>query len=181
MPKAASKPSLLDDVVETILRLNEPGGSTKVRLFNTISKATPSVTRPNLAKTLDKGVETSRLALVGSKYHVVGHAPPEPPAVKIEDIVVGAGALAESGAVTVSYSGTLSVGGKQFDASPKFSFELGVGEVIRGWDIGVKGMRVGGHRVLHVPSELAYGKRGAPPDIPPNSALTFDVKLLALK
>ena len=164
------------------MRLNEPGGSTKVRLFNTISKATPSVTRPNLSKALDKGVEASRLALVGTKYHVVGHAPPEPPAVNIEDIVVGGGALAETGSVcTMSYRGTLSVGGKQFDAAKKFTFELGIGDVIRGWDIGVKGMRVGGHRVLHVPSELGYGKRGAPPDIPPNSALTFDVKLLSLE
>lgn len=182
MPKAPSKRSLLDDVIETILRLNEAGGSTKVRLFNVLSKSTPTISKPHVIKALDKGVETSRLVLDGTKYHVAGHAPPAPPTVKIEDIVVGAGAAAEAGAVcTMSYRGTLSEGGMQFDASPKFTFELGGGEVIRGFDIGLNGMRVGGQRRLHIPSELGYGKRGAAPDIPPNAALVFDIKLLSLK
>lgn len=62
-----------------------------------------------------------------------------------------------------------------------FSFKLGAGEVIKGWDIGVAGMAVGGERRLTIPASLGYGSKGAPPDIPPNSKLTFDVKLLGVK
>jgi FK506-binding nuclear protein len=62
-----------------------------------------------------------------------------------------------------------------------FSFKLGAGEVIKGWDIGVIGMAVGGERRLTIPASLGYGTKGAPPKIPPNSKLVFDVKLLGVK
>ena len=81
------------------------------------------------------------------------------------------------------YVGRLT-NGKQFDANmtgKPFSFKLGKGEVIAGWDEGIKGMQVGGQRRLTCPPKLAYGKAGAPPDIPSNSTLVFDVKLLEIK
>jgi len=77
--------------------------------------------------------------------------------------------------------GKLTSNGKTFDANTTgspFQFVLGKGEVIKGWDLGVEGMAVGGTRKIIVPANLAYGSRGAPPDIPPNANLTFEVKLL---
>lgn len=104
---------------------------------------------------------------------------------KIEDIVVGTGIEATDGkAVTVHYTGTLTDGTK-FDSSvdrgTPFTFTLGAGEVIKGWDQGVKGMKVGGKRKLTIPSELGYGAAGAPPVIPGNAALIFEVELLEVK
>jgi FK506-binding nuclear protein len=73
---------------------------------------------------------------------------------------------------------------KVFDSNTKgkpFSFKLGKGDVIKGWDIGVAGMKVGGQRKLTIPANLAYGSQGAPPDIPPNSTLQFEIKLLEVR
>jgi peptidylprolyl isomerase/FKBP-type peptidyl-prolyl cis-trans isomerase FkpA len=102
---------------------------------------------------------------------------------KIEDLVKGAGPEAVRGkTVEVHYTGWLT-DGKQFDSSvgaSPFSFRLGAGEVIEGWDRGVAGMKVGGKRKLTLPPELGYGTRGAPPDIPPNATLVFEVELLGV-
>ncbi len=99
-----------------------------------------------------------------------------------EDLVVGTGDEAQAGkSVTVHYVGTL-LNGTKFDSSrdrgEPFTFNLGAGEVIEGWDLGVSGMKVGGKRVLTIPSELAYGPAGAPPVIGPNETLVFEVELL---
>jgi FK506-binding nuclear protein len=77
----------------------------------------------------------------------------------------------------MKYVGRLKSNGKVFDASKgaPFTFRLGVGEVIKGWDIGVKGMRVGDKRKLIIPPDMAYGKKGAPGAIPPNAWLEFDI------
>lgn len=101
---------------------------------------------------------------------------------QIEDVTVGDGAEAVDGkTVTVHYRGTLD-NGKQFDASydrnEPFSFRLGAGQVIKGWDQGVKGMKVGGKRKLTIPAELGYGARAMGSDIPANSTLHFEVELL---
>ena len=98
------------------------------------------------------------------------------------DMVTGTGAEAQQGAkVTVHYTGYLMSGSK-FDSSvdrgKPLTFTLGVGRVIRGWDEGVTGMKVGGKRKLIIPSQLAYGERGAGGVIPPNAELVFDVELL---
>jgi len=106
-------------------------------------------------------------------------------ALKIEDIRVGDGAEAKSGqTVSVHYVGTLP-DGKKFDASrdrgKPFDFPLGAGRVIKGWDQGVAGMKVGGIRKLTIPPELGYGKAGAGGVIPPNATLHFEVELLGVK
>ncbi len=99
---------------------------------------------------------------------------------KIRDVLIGTGNPVRKGRnVAVKY--TLSLpNGKVVDKSTKhaFKFRLGIGECIKGFDIGVAGMREGGERVVEVPSALAYGKRGAPPDIKPNTDLIFDVKVV---
>ncbi len=100
----------------------------------------------------------------------------------VEDLEVGSGEEATAGKrVTVHYTGTLTNGTK-FDSSHDrgvpFTFNLGAGEVIKGWDLGVAGMKVGGKRKLTIPSELAYGERGAGADIPPGATLIFEVELL---
>ncbi len=108
---------------------------------------------------------------------------------KIDDTKVGTGAEAVAGKkVFVHYTGWLYEGGnkgKKFDSSldrgKPFSFPLGAGMVIKGWDQGVAGMKVGGKRTLIIPSALGYGARGAGSDIPPNSDLIFDVELLDVK
>jgi FKBP-type peptidyl-prolyl cis-trans isomerase len=100
---------------------------------------------------------------------------------RITDLVVGEGAEALTGQnVQVNYRGTL-VNGKEFDSSygrGPFSFPLGGGRVIRGWDEGVAGMKVGGKRKLVIPPDLGYGSRGAGGVIPPNATLIFEVELL---
>ncbi len=106
------------------------------------------------------------------------------PKVESVDSVVGKGAEAVSGkTVTVHYTGTLTNGTK-FDSSvdrkSPFSFTLGKGEVIKGWDLGVAGMKVGGKRKLTIPAELAYGANSVGA-IPANSTLVFDVELLDVK
>jgi FKBP-type peptidyl-prolyl cis-trans isomerase len=104
---------------------------------------------------------------------------------KYVDEVVGTGDLAVAGkTTTVHYTGWLE-NGKKFDSSvdrgQPFSFPLGAGRVIKGWDEGVQGMKVGGKRKLTIPSELGYGSRGAGGVIPPNATLIFDVELLGVK
>jgi FKBP-type peptidyl-prolyl cis-trans isomerase len=100
-----------------------------------------------------------------------------------KDLIVGTGKEAKSGdTVTVNYVGVLYKGGKEFDASWKrkepFQFKLGEGQVIKGWDQGVAGMKVGGRRELIIPSSLGYGATGSPPAIPANAPLVFVVDLL---
>ena len=101
---------------------------------------------------------------------------------KYVDLVVGKGASPVSGKqVKVHYTGTLE-NGKKFDSSvdrkEPFSFVIGVGQVIKGWDEGVMTMKVGGKRKLIIPANLGYGARGAGGAIPPNATLLFDVELL---
>jgi peptidylprolyl isomerase len=113
--------------------------------------------------------------------------PPADPNAKLSstDLLVGKGATTKTGdTVSVHYVGTL-LDGKEFDSSRKrgtpFTFTLGKGQVIRGWDQGVVGMKIGGKRKLVIPPALAYGERGMGAVIPPNSTLTFEIELVDIK
>jgi FKBP-type peptidyl-prolyl cis-trans isomerase FkpA len=111
-------------------------------------------------------------------------APPDPGPAELEtvDEVVGTGRVAKAGdAVRVHYTGTL-LNGTKFDSSrdrgTPFDFTIGKGAVIKGWDQGVVGMRVGGKRRLVIPQALGYGEAGSPPNIPPKAGLRFEIELL---
>lgn len=112
-----------------------------------------------------------------------------PSGLKYADLEGGTGRAAAKGDfVSVHYTGWLNhqgKKGKKFDSSldrgKTFEFKIGAGKVIKGWDQGVAGMKEGGKRTLYIPSELGYGKRGAPGAIPPNADLIFDIELLKVK
>jgi FKBP-type peptidyl-prolyl cis-trans isomerase FkpA len=111
-------------------------------------------------------------------------ADPGPATLQSVDDVVGTGAVAKAGdTVRVHYTGTL-MNGTKFDSSrdrgTPFDFKLGEGGVIKGWDQGVVGMKIGGRRRLVIPYALAYGDDGRPPEIPPKAGLKFDIELLEL-
>jgi len=108
-----------------------------------------------------------------------------PSGLRYQDITEGQGATATADrTVSVHYTGWLP-NGEKFDSSrdrnEPFSFTLGAGQVIAGWDEGVAGMKVGGRRKLVIPADLGYGTAGAPPDIPPGATLVFDVELLDVR
>lgn len=111
---------------------------------------------------------------------------PEPPkTLEVKDETVGTGAEALSGKkIKVHYTGTL-LNGTKFDSSrdrsEPFEFTLGTGQVIKGWDDGVKGMKVGGRRTLRIPPDLGYGAAGSPPKIPGGAGLVFEVELVAVE
>jgi FKBP-type peptidyl-prolyl cis-trans isomerase len=104
---------------------------------------------------------------------------------KVEDVRVGTGATVKSGDTLVThYVGRLTTG-EEFDSSrtrgQPFKFRFGTGTVIKGWDQGLAGMKVGGVRRLTIPPDLAYGERGTPPKIGPNATLVFEVELISIE
>ena len=110
--------------------------------------------------------------------------PPPPTSLQIKDDFVGTGREAKVGdTVHVHYTGTL-LNGEKFDSSrdrkEPFKFTIGKGEVIKGWDQGVAGMKLGGRRTLLIPPDLGYGAAGSPPKIPPGAGLKFDVELVSI-
>jgi peptidylprolyl isomerase len=149
---------------ETLAAKNAPPGSTSTSATATVK--TP--TNGPLAK----------------EPHVTPPSGPPPTKLVTKEIVTGTGSEAKTGsAVAVNYVGALYKTGKVFDASWKrnepFTFTLGKGQVIPGWEQGVVGMKVGGRRELIIPSALGYGAKGSPPAIPPNETLVFIVDLLS--
>jgi FKBP-type peptidyl-prolyl cis-trans isomerase len=140
----------------------------------TATATTPTVTTPKPPSPLSK------------KPVVVIPKGPAPTKLEVKDLIKGTGPAAKAGSnVTVNYVGALYNNGKEFDSSwqrnQTFPFTLGQGSVIKGWDQGLVGMKVGGRRELIIPASLAYGKTGSPPTIPPNAALVFVVDLLQSK
>jgi len=122
---------------------------------------------------------------VSGPTKVTGEPTKTPSGLEYWDIKVGTGVTAETGKqVKVDYTGWLT-DGKKFDSSvgtgKPFDFMLGASQVIKGWDEGVVGMKVGGKRQLRIPPSLAYGAAGYPGAIPPNATLIFDVKLVDVK
>ncbi len=117
---------------------------------------------------------------------ITSSSEPPPNQVETEDIVVGQGPAAKDGdTVSMQYVGAVYDTGTEFDASwdrgEAFDFTLGAGDVIKGWDEGIVGMKVGGRRKLVIPPDLAYGAQGSPPLIPGDATLTFVVDLEAIK
>ncbi|KAI8921631.1 hypothetical protein BC831DRAFT_418418 [Entophlyctis helioformis] len=196
-----------EEAIEAILKANAKAGkrkpepipkesnNKKAKIVEVVEEPTPA---PEQSKKQAKKEEAAA-ASAKKEAQAKKETPKESPAKKeavspakrtlpsglvVEDTVVGTGARATNNKkVSVRYIGRLS-NGKVFDSNTKgapFSFKLGKGEVIKGWDLGVEGMNVGGSRKLTIPAALAYGKRGAAPDIPPNATLTFEVKLLDVK
>ncbi|MBX3083113.1 MAG: FKBP-type peptidyl-prolyl cis-trans isomerase [Anaerolineae bacterium] len=105
--------------------------------------------------------------------------------IKLQDIVIGTGAEAKVGSyVEVNYRGLLE-NGTQFDSSydrkQTLPFSVGAGQMIQGFDVGVRGMKVGGKRKVTIPPELGYGAQGVPGVIPPNSVLIFEIELMSVK
>jgi peptidylprolyl isomerase len=146
------------------------------------TKSTVKTRQPGQALPVQKnvvGVSTD-LSKKPAVPKTTGSAPKE---LQGSDVVAGTGAAAKEGdKVTVQYVGTLFNGGKEFDTSwqkgrTPFEFTIGQGQVIAGWDQGIPGMKVGGRRVLVIPSDLAYGAAGSPPTIPANAPLVFVVDL----
>jgi peptidylprolyl isomerase len=151
---------------------------------NSLAAATEkSATKPTETPTATAKTPTS--GPLSKEPKVTVPTGPAPSKLVTKDLIVGTGAEAKAGqTVTVNYVGVLYKGGAEFDASWKrnepFSFSLGKGQVITGWDQGVAGMKVGGRRELVIPSELAYKAAGSPPKIPPNAPLVFVVDLLGV-
>lgn len=122
---------------------------------------------------------------IASKPVVAVPKGPAPTSLEKKDLVAGTGQTVKAGqTVTVNYVGVLYKTGKEFDSSwsrnQPFTTPLSAGSVIPGWVQGIPGMKVGGRRELIIPASLAYGKKGSPPTIPPNSPLVFVVDLLSV-
>mmetsp|Transcript_7943 Transcript_7943/g.23936 ORF Transcript_7943/g.23936 Transcript_7943/m.23936 type:complete len:372 (+) Transcript_7943:132-1247(+) len=135
----------------------------------------------------DRGTDRKRKAegvleadAEGDKRMRPGQVRTLPFGLKIQEILVGNGAAAKPGHHVSCFYTLRLENGKKVDSSGKrpFKFRLGIGEVIKGWDLGLKGMKVGGERHIIVPPKLGYGSKGAPPAIPGNATLLFDVKLV---
>jgi FKBP-type peptidyl-prolyl cis-trans isomerase len=144
-----------------------------------------AITLLALAGLVARTASAQKAASTGGPTKVTGEPTKTASGLEYWDIKVGAGATAQTGQhVKVDYTGWLT-SGKKFDSSvgtgKPFDFMLGAGQVIKGWDEGVVGMKVGGKRQLRIPPDLAYGAKGYPGAIPPNATLIFDVQLVDVK
>jgi peptidylprolyl isomerase len=164
----------------TITVGNESDTSSVPHVAGEKTTSTPAPTTPPSAT-----AKTPTSGPLATKPKVAVPAGAAPTTLVTKELIKGTGPEAKAGQpVTVNYVGVLYKGGKEFDSSWKrsepFAFTLGKSQVIKGWDQGVAGMKVGGRRELIIPAELAYGKTGSPPTIPPNAPLVFVVDLLAV-
>lgn len=180
--KSKQPKTVLDKIIFAIRNQPQtPNGVSRTAVVKYL-KAELGYDNPNAVKQgLKKGVSSGKLEQKGQSFRVKGDpvvAAPQEEQVEITEVKEGKGSVvSERGdSITVKYAGTLD-DGTQFDAANSFDFTLGAGDVIKGWDRGLLGMKVGGQRKLVVPSKLGYGKRGCAPDIPPNATLYFDVTM----
>jgi peptidylprolyl isomerase len=160
-------------------------GSSSTSSPSTITVGNESSTLPpeETSTTASSAIKTPTSGPLSKEPTITPPTGAPPTKLVTKEIVTGSGPVAEKGAsVTVNYVGALYKTGKVFDASwnrnEPFNFTLGAGNVIKGWEQGVVGMRVGGRRELIIPPELAYGKQGSGTTIPPNETLVFVVDLL---
>ena len=173
----------LDKIVVAVTTLADPTGSSRQAIVKFLKSEFQLDNANAIKKALKQGVDKGKLTQKGQSFSLPGveFEVPKDEQVTIEEVRVGEGDLAERGSdVTMKYRGTLESDGSEFDSASRFDFTLGAGEVIKGWDKGIEGMRVGGKRKLVIPPKLGYGKRGSPPEIPGDATLVFDVELLAV-
>ena len=162
------------------------GGASRVAISKFIKETYGEVSAVALKKAFQNGVQKGKLVetVKGQRFALVGVeiAPREGESVEKKILKAAPeGRACEAGdTVDMKYLGTLQDGGAKFDSAAHFKFTLGIGEVIKGWDQGVAGMRVGERALLTVPPKLGYGKRGSPPEIPGDATLLFDVTLNAI-
>ena len=147
---------------------------------------TTTATEPAETPTEEPAEEAADLKDTSTKPVIEKPSGDPPSKLEIEDIVKGKGKAAKEGdTVSVQYAGVSFSTGQEFDASwnrgEPFSFGLGQGQVIPGWDEGVAGMKVGGRRKLTIPPDMAYGETGSPPAIGPNETLIFVIDLLEIQ
>lgn len=164
-------------VVSSIVSLKDAEGSSRQGIAKYINSTFQKDDAAALRRALKKGVADGKLVQAGARFKIAGveFEAAAKPQVTITDVTEGEGPAAGSGdTVVMKYRGKLD-DGTIFDEGSNFAFQIDAGEVIKGWDVGIKGMKKGGKRKLHVPASLGYGKRGAPPEIPPNSDLHFTV------
>ncbi|KAG7365465.1 peptidyl-prolyl cis-trans isomerase [Nitzschia inconspicua] len=183
--------SVLDKIVAAIRALKDPGtkGSSRTSIQKYCQSELDYNNPTALKKAFQQGVQKGILVQTGQSFRVAADpvlaektTENDGPSLRIEDVTVGTGEeTAQHGdSVTVAYQGTLE-NGYEFDKAAKFTFLLGAGDVIKGWDRGIEGMKKGGKRKLVVPPKLGYGKRGCKPDIPGNATLYFEVTLKEIK
>lgn len=177
---ASSSDKNVQLVIEALRALADPGGSGRAKLVKRLGDKLNAV---QLKKALEAGVASGVLVQNKQSFSIKGEvfAIPEDLRVDIETLrepPSDAEPCARGDTVNVKYEGRLLAGGTVFDSADSFEFQLGAGEVIKGWDTGVLGMRRGEQRRLIVPPKMGYGKRGSPPEIPPDATLVFDVTLL---
>jgi hypothetical protein len=181
--------SLLDKIILAITALKNHKGSSVPAIAKYLRnefdlEIDTTRTKTALKQALKKGVTTGHLLKVGMSYKLVGVEIEEPVGERLTigwDIVGKGDEAVDGSTVVVSYVGRLEETKDIFDQAKRFSFTIGEGTVIKGWDKGVKGMKKGGSRLLICPPALGYGKRGSPPEIPPNATLNFEITLHDVK
>ena len=178
MPKTPK--TVLDKVVAAIRELKDHKGSSRQAIAKYLKVNFDADNANALKVALKKGVSNGLLTQQGQSFKIAGeeYEEPEEERLVITNVSEGSGDSAAVGdEVTVSYEGRLEATNEVFDKALTFTFLLGAGEVIKGWDRGILGMKVGGKRKLIVPAKLGYGAKGASPEIPPNATFLFTVKL----
>eukprot|EP00579_Thalassiosira_antarctica_P005855 CAMPEP_0201895036 /NCGR_PEP_ID=MMETSP0902-20130614/41903_1 /ASSEMBLY_ACC=CAM_ASM_000551 /TAXON_ID=420261 /ORGANISM="Thalassiosira antarctica, Strain CCMP982" /LENGTH=193 /DNA_ID=CAMNT_0048427251 /DNA_START=21 /DNA_END=602 /DNA_ORIENTATION=+ len=180
--------TLLDKIIHAIRAQppNNPNGVSRTAITKYLQSEfdVDKSKSSQLKNAFKKAVEKGKLIQTGQSFRVAGDEMPDLPEeakITMEDLKEGSGPAAEAGdTVIMKYEGTLD-DGSVFDSASTFEFTLGAGEVIKGWDQGIPGMKKGGRRKLFVPSKLGYGKRGAAPEIPPSADLHFTVTLKEIR
>mmetsp|Transcript_20930 Transcript_20930/g.48366 ORF Transcript_20930/g.48366 Transcript_20930/m.48366 type:complete len:179 (+) Transcript_20930:214-750(+) len=173
---------ILDKVFQGIRTLESPTGASLASIKKYLKAEHQFEQNARLLTVLKKAVADGTLVQNKSSYMIPGevYAPPPDMTVEVKEEREGEGKAAGSGdTVTMKYEGRLE-NGTVFDSADKFRFTIDAGEVIKGWDKGIAGMKKGGRRVLVIPPKLGYGKKGSPPEIPPDATLIFDVTLTSI-
>lgn len=183
--KAKSKPSAMDENLQSKERQNYEPTVISETSNNQLMTAQPENEANASTQSTTSGATGTTSPATASSTKATSTNPTSITKLSYEILKPGTGAVAKAGqTVSVHYTGTF-LDGKVFDSSVQrgqpFEFPLGAGMVIKGWDQGVEGMKVGEKRKLFIPSDLAYGAAGAPGAIPPNTPLVFEVELLGVK